>query len=187
MHNCEPTSKDIESTILNPKMKSNKVFEPSTPKASIEFSVELKKVINERNILTTKTRKRVFEALDEIKTKNEDETRNFKREKSLLEIVNSEIKYVHQLEIIINFFLNPADDRKLLKPDDFHTVFGHINTIYNINKELLQELEKGYNYVAIAFSKIAPFFKLYSAYAYDFKNILSILQVRIFLFETLVK
>lgn len=165
------------------KSKPNKMFDPLTPKASIEFSLELKKVINERNILTSKTRKRVFEALDEIKTKSEDETRHYKRERALLEIVNTEIKYVQQLETIINFFLKPTEDRKLLKPDDFQAVFGHINTICNVNKVLLQELDKGYSNVANAFSKIAPFFKLYSAYAYDFKHILSILQVRFSLFH----
>lgn len=179
MQDSEKDVKGSGSPILNIKLKQNKVSEPSTPKASIEFSLELKKVINERNILTSKTRKKVFEALDEIKTKSEDETRHFKRQKALLEIINSEIKYVHQLETIINFFLKPTEDRKLLRPDDFQSVFGHINTIYNVNKELLQELDKGYGNVAKAFSKIAPFFKLYSAYAYDFKQILSVLQVRI--------
>lgn len=166
-----------------PKIKTQKrMQDPLTPKASIEFSIELKKVINERNILTSKTRKRVFEALDEIKTKSEEETRHFKRERALLEIINSEIKYVHQLETIINFFLKPTKEGKLLKSDDFQIVFGHINTIYNVNKVLLEHLDKGSKNVANAFTKVIPFLKLYSAYALDFKYILSILQVSTFYF-----
>lgn len=176
-NNCENAGQTSQSELVHSKWKQNKLCEPSTPKASIEFSVELKKVLNERNILTSKTRKRVFDALDEIKTKSEEETRNFKRDKVLLEIVNSEMKYIHQLETIINYFLKPTEERELLKECDFQCVFGHINTIYRINKELLLELDKGFENIAYAFSKLAPFFKLYSAYAYDFKHILSLMQV----------
>ncbi|XP_066257647.1 rho guanine nucleotide exchange factor 39-like [Euwallacea similis] len=149
---------------------------PSTPKPNLELASELKKVINERNILTSKTRKRVFACLDEIKSKTEKETLNFSREKSLLEIVNSEIKYVQQLETIINFFMKPAIERKLLKPDHYEILFGNINTIYDINKELLNKLDKGFDNVANAFSKIAPFLKLYSVYAYEFRKSITILQ-----------
>ncbi|XP_030750379.1 putative protein tag-52 [Sitophilus oryzae] len=176
------TPKDVKKMKVISKMKletlKNKFtnYEPHTPKASIELSLELKKVINERNMLTSKTRKRVFEALDEMKSRSEEETRSFKREKALLEIVNSEIKYVKQLETIINFFMVPAEERKLLKPDDFEVLFGNIKTIYNINKELLDELDKGFYNVANAFFKIAPFLKLYSVYAYEFRNIIRILQ-----------
>ncbi|XP_050316276.1 FYVE, RhoGEF and PH domain-containing protein 6 isoform X2 [Anthonomus grandis grandis] len=159
------------------KLRKNIVgFEPHTPKASIELTLELKKVINERNILTSKTRKRVFDCLDELKSNTEEESRNFKKEKALLEIVNSEIKYVKQLEIIINFFMKPVQEKKLLKIDDYEVLFGNITTIYNINKELLEELDKGFDNVPHAFSKIAPFLKLYSVYAYQFRNNLKILQ-----------
>ncbi|XP_018567136.1 FYVE, RhoGEF and PH domain-containing protein 3 [Anoplophora glabripennis] len=151
-------------------------FEPVTPKAHIEFSLELKKAINERNILTSKTKKHVFEALDEIKNKTEEARRTFKKEKAVLEIVNSEIKYVHQLEIIINFFMKPIKEHNLLKPDDYGILFSNIYTIYNVNKELLDELDKGVGNIATAFSKIAPFLKLYSVYAYEFKDSLKILQ-----------
>ncbi|CAG9767504.1 unnamed protein product [Ceutorhynchus assimilis] len=174
------TPKDISKFIKNPKSSCKKVkkflSEPHTPKASMELALELKKVINERNLLTSKTRKRVFDCLDELKSNREEESRNFKREKALLEIVNSEIKYVKQLEIIIEFFLKPVQEKELLKPDDYEVLFGNIITIYNINKELLEELDKGFDNVANAFSKIAPFLKLYSVYAYEFRNSLRILQ-----------
>lgn len=166
--------------LTEPNMKQIKAsvpYEPVTPKAHIEFSLELKKAINERNILTSKTKKHVFEALDEIKNKTEEERRRFKREKALLEIINSEIKYIHQLEIIINFFMKPTKERKLLKPDDYGILFSNVSTIYSVNKELLDELDKGVENIANAFSKIAPFLKLYSVYAYEFKNSLKILQV----------
>ncbi|CAH1113184.1 unnamed protein product [Psylliodes chrysocephalus] len=167
-----------QKPILNVTLKDLQYngVDPSTPQAHVQFSQELKKVLNERNILTCKTRKHVFDALDELKKTDEDESRRNKREKSLLEIVNSEIKYVHQLEIIIMFFLKPTQERKLLRSEDFQTLFGHITPIHNINKELLLELEESSNNVAKAFWRIAPFFKVYSVYACEFKNILNILQ-----------
>ncbi|KAL1501709.1 hypothetical protein ABEB36_006990 [Hypothenemus hampei] len=156
--------------------QSNHYYEASTPKASLELAVELKKVINERNILTSKTRKRVFECLDEMKVNTEMESRNYKRENILLEIVNSEIKYVKQLETIIEFFMKPIQEKKLLKADEYEILFGNINTIYSINKQLLEELDKGFDNMANAFSKIAPFLKLYSVYASDFRKTIKILQ-----------
>ncbi|XP_023023743.2 rho guanine nucleotide exchange factor 4 [Leptinotarsa decemlineata] len=169
-------SKYNDKNVSSAKSANDNILEPATPQANMEFSQELKKIINERNILTTKTRKRVFEALDEIKSRSEEESRNFKREKSILEIINSEIKYVHQLEIIMNFFMKPTKEQKLLRADDFQVLFGNIGTIYNVNKELLEELNVGVDNVARAFTKIGPFLKLYSVYAYEFKNILNILQ-----------
>lgn len=75
------------------------------------------------------------------------------------------------------FFLKPTQERKLLRSEDFQTLFGHITPIHNINKELLLELEESSNNVAKAFWRIVPFFKVYSVYACEFKNILNILQV----------
>lgn len=172
------TGSKISPTSKHVKAKKNN-FDPHTPKASVELALELKKVINERNILTSKTRKRVFDCLDEIKSSSETERRDFKREKALLEIVNSEIKYVKQLETIIEFFMVPVQDQVLLKPDDYEILFGNIRTIYNINKELLEQLDQGFDHIPQAFNKIAPFLKLYSVYAYGFKNQLKILQVRL--------
>lgn len=171
--NKQPTKTKNESPV---NITKNTEIEPSTPRANIEFSEEIRKVLHDRNMLTSKTRKTVFDALDEIKTRGEEENRVYKREKALLEIINSEIKYVHQLEIIINFFSKPTQLNKLLRHDDFQTVFGSILPIYNVNKELLDELEKSTGNVAGAFCKFAPFFKVYSVYACEFKNILNILQ-----------
>uniref|UniRef100_A0A6P7GAZ5 Rho guanine nucleotide exchange factor 39 n=1 Tax=Diabrotica virgifera virgifera TaxID=50390 RepID=A0A6P7GAZ5_DIAVI len=191
---CSVKLKPLKSSVFNKKYsemspkkqsanktpgKTSKILVVSTentPQTHMEFSQELKKVLNERNVLTSKTRKTVFDALDEIKTKGEEENRLYKREKALLEIIESETKYVHQLEMIINFFLNPSVDKKLLKGEDFESLFGNILPIYNVNKELLEELEKSSSNVAKAFYKVAPFFKLYSVYACEFKNILKILQ-----------
>lgn len=167
---------DVKNTPVKPCYV---LLEPVTPKANIDFSVELKKVINERNLLTTKTRKRVTEALEEIECENENYTRKNKKENILKEILKSEENYLRHLQVIIEFFIKPVQEKQLLKPRDFDVLFGDINTIYKINKELLEELQKAPNNVAKAFSTIAPFFKCYSFYASGFKRSLEILQVLI--------
>ncbi|RZC35008.1 RhoGEF and/or PH domain containing protein [Asbolus verrucosus] len=152
------------------------LLEPITPKNAVDFSGELKKVINERNILTTKTRKRVTEALEEIQCETEEDNRKTKKQNILAEILDSEENYVRQLEVIMEFFIKPTKERELLKPRDYDTLFSNIHSIYKINKELLVELRKGPGNVAKAFSNIAPFFKCYSFYAFEFKKSLDILQ-----------
>ncbi|KAH0813008.1 hypothetical protein GEV33_009781 [Tenebrio molitor] len=152
------------------------LLEPITPKANVDFSAELKKVINERNMLTTKTRKRVTEALEEIQCETEENNRKNKKQNILTEILESEENYIRQLEVIMEFFIKPVKDRELLKSRDFDALFSDISTIYRINKELLGELKKSPHQVAKAFSSIAPFFKSYSFYASGFRRSLEVLQ-----------
>ncbi|EEZ99641.1 rho guanine nucleotide exchange factor 39 [Tribolium castaneum] len=163
--------------MLTPEVKPCYVLlEPVTPKANVDFSAELKKVINERNLLTSKTRKRMTEALEEIECENEETSRRSQKENILREILDSEENYLRQLEVIMEFFIKPVQEKMLLKSRDFDVLFGDFNTIYKVNKELRQELRKNPKNVAGAFSKIAPFFKCYSFYASGFRNSLDILQ-----------
>ncbi|KAK9885963.1 hypothetical protein WA026_013839 [Henosepilachna vigintioctopunctata] len=147
-----------------------------TPKANIEFSRELKETLHERNLLTTRTKKKVFDVLNEIEENHELEGSQRKRENAIFEIIVSEKSYVNQLSVIINFFMKPIKQRKLLNNNDYETLFGNIQTIYTVNNTLLKELYRGSTNVANAFLKIAPYFKLYSSYAIGFKNTLSTLQ-----------
>lgn len=94
------------------------------------------------------------------------------------EIVTSEKAYIKQLERLIIFFVNPLKDLIDLKS---HTaLFGQLELIYNLNKELLLQLETNLEQLGEefgnAFYKMAPFFKLYSVYAFDYKNSLISIQ-----------
>ncbi|XP_026672912.1 FYVE, RhoGEF and PH domain-containing protein 4, partial [Ceratina calcarata] len=48
----------------------------------------------------------------------------------------------------------------------------------NVSGELVRELKHDPQNIAGAFHKLAPFFKLYSVYAYDYEQILSLLQMK---------
>lgn len=174
----------------------------STPKTD-DFSAELRQMIHDNNILTVRTRTKcklndlkmmivhfsmtmdclilVITELDNVSAESKEEKRENIRKKALEEIYTSEISYLDQLNKVIVFFMHPIKGENFLSQCDFNTVFGNIETIYNVNGELLTELKNDLENVAYAFLKFAPFFKLYSFYAYDYKKAISILQVRILL------
>lgn len=98
------------------------------------------------------------------------------RLQAIEEILTSEKSYLNQLEILMNYFIIPLKERAIIDDASHMTLFGQIEMIYNLNGELLHELEVDLENVGNAFLKIAPFFKLYSVYAFDYKNALLILQ-----------
>lgn len=57
------------------------------------------------------------------------------------------------------------------------SLFGNIESIYQVNGELVHQLSVQRNNVGAAFVRLAPFFKLYSMYAYDYKAVLNLLEV----------
>lgn len=162
-----------QTPIKRPTSAPNSEFH--TP---LTFSKELKQVLNERNLLTAKTRKRVCSLLDRITPDKNDvfDRRQSFRLQAIQEIITSEKAYLKQLEILMEFFVVPLKDQGILSDTSHTTLFGQIEMIYNLNGELLKEVERDEENVAQAFLKMAPFFKLYSVYAFDYKNALLILQ-----------
>ena len=147
---------------------------PRTPQSSL--SAELKEVISNRNMLTTRTRMKVLNALDEIQNHNINKKHQRLRSQAIQEILTSEVTYLRQLEIIMEFFMRPICEKQLLNHASYTTLFENIETLYNVNAELLKELKQDPENVAPAFCKLAPFFKLYSVYAYNYKRALILLQ-----------
>lgn len=144
----------------------------------LSFSKELKQVLNERNLLTAKSRKKVCSLLDHITPDKNDvfDRRQGFRQQAIQEIISSEKTYLKQLEILMDYFVVPLKQQGILSDSSHTTLFGQIEMIYNLNGELLKEIESNQENVAQAFLKMAPFFKLYSVYAFDYKNALLILQ-----------
>lgn len=147
-----------------------------TPQSQLTLSAELRKVIHERNILTTRTRMKVLSELDGINKTSEEIRKMGLREKTIQEILTSEMSYLHQIEILIQYFMEPLKKSSFISTTEYTTLFGHLDTIYKVNGELLNEMKNNPNNVGAAFLKLAPFFKLYSVYAYDYKNVLNLLQ-----------
>jgi len=73
--------------------------------------------------------------------------------------------------------MEPLKKKSFIPHATYMTLFGHFKTLYNVNGELLHELKHNPENIAASFLKLAPFFKLYSVYAYDYKEAIAVLQV----------
>lgn len=104
-----------------------------------------------------------------------DKRRSLRRQ-SIEEILTSEKSYLKQLEILIKYFINPLKEKNLIELSVHTSLFGQIEMIYNLNGEFLKELETNLDNIALSFVKMAPYFKLYSVYAFDYKNAILIVQ-----------
>lgn len=153
-----------------------------TPPLRSNLRDELKQVLMQRNCLTAKSQSKALSIFDDINSSPETTpTRpSDLRKRAIEEILTSEKRYIDQLEVLQNHFIKPLKKHGMLDVKSHTALFGQIDMIYSLNKELLHELERDLDNVAQAFLKLAPFFKLYSVYAFDFKNSLLRLQVRFF-------
>lgn len=98
------------------------------------------------------------------------------RMQAVQEIITSEKSYLEQLDLLMKYFVRPLKDQAIINTSNHTALFGQIEMIYNLNGEFLRELEANMENVAQAFLKMAPFFKLYSVYAFDYRGALFILQ-----------
>lgn len=58
-----------------------------------------------------------------------------------------------------------------------NTLFGNVESIYDVNKEFFTRLQESKENIVSAFLTTAPFFKLYSVYAYNYKNVINMIEV----------
>ncbi|XP_017043465.1 kalirin [Drosophila ficusphila] len=156
-------------------------FIPS-PQTPLSFSRELRQVLQERNLLTAKSRRKVCSMLDSnnsspIGSPNPESGKRLGfRRQAIQEIISSEKSYLEQLELLMNFFVRPLKEQAIIDCSNHTLLFGQIEMIHNLNGEFLRELEANMENVAHAFLKMAPFFKLYSVYAFDYRGALFIIQ-----------
>uniref|UniRef100_A0A0A9Y6A8 FYVE, RhoGEF and PH domain-containing protein 6 n=1 Tax=Lygus hesperus TaxID=30085 RepID=A0A0A9Y6A8_LYGHE len=145
---------------------------PSTP----TLSLELKALIMQRNVLTSRSKSRVLKSLDQHINEDKASRQAELKAKAIEEIFSSEASYLNTLEIAMKFFKTPVLESNLKIPEGLKTLFDNLESLYNVNGELLNELKKHGEDVAKAFITVAPFFKLYSVYAYDYRQGIAVLQ-----------
>ncbi|KAL7732077.1 hypothetical protein ACLKA6_015838 [Drosophila palustris] len=168
--------------MFTPRQKNHKQGVGMSPHTPLSFSRELRQVLQERNLLTAKSRKKVCSMLDSnssspIGSPNPESGKRMGfRLQAVQEIISSEKSYLEQLELLMNFFVRPLKEQAIIDASNHTALFGQIEMIHNLNGEFLRELEANMENVAQAFLKMAPFFKLYSVYAFDYRGALFILQ-----------
>lgn len=102
------------------------------------------------------------------------EKRESLRIRAIREVLETERTYLNSLNKLINLYIVPL--KAILDPPTHNVLFGHVEMIYNLNSELLTELQTDLNNVGSAFLRLGPFLKLYSVYAFDYKKVLLTLQ-----------
>jgi hypothetical protein len=162
-----------------------------TPQMKLDLRKELQQAINRRNILSKRSKQKAMQFLESSFNGDEDKTETLEteatdgdrrinlRRKAIEEILSSEKSYISQLDKLITYFVNPLKNQNLIDMASHTALFGQLELIHNINNELLQRLESNLDNVAEAFLKLAPFFKIYSVYAFDYKNSMILLQVNL--------
>lgn len=153
-----------------------------TPQLKMDLRKELQQAINRRNNLTQNSKLKCIKFLENSfeekpsSTPTDYDRRNQLRRKATEEILTSERSYIAQLDKLVNFFVNPLKNLNLIDIGSHTSLFGQLELIHNINSELLSRLDADLDDVANAFLKLAPFFKIYSVYAFDYRNSMILLQ-----------
>lgn len=165
-------------------LRNNRIHEGFvTPQQKMDLRKELQQAIHRRNALSQRSKLKCIKFLENSyeETPNKEEStdydrRNQLRRKATEEILTSERSYIAQLDKLVNFFVNPLKTLNLIDIASHTNLFGQLELIHNINNELLSRLETDLDDVANAFLKLAPFFKIYSVYAFDYRNSMILLQ-----------
>lgn len=153
-----------------------------TPQQKMDLRKELQLAIHRRNALSQRSKLKCIKFLENSyeEPSREEPTdydrRNQLRRKATEEILTSERSYIAQLDKLVVFFVNPLKTLNLIDMASHTSLFGQLELIHNINNELLSRLETDIDDVANAFLKLAPFFKIYSVYAFDFRASMILLQ-----------
>ncbi|GFS01735.1 rho guanine nucleotide exchange factor [Elysia marginata] len=97
-----------------------------------------------------------------------------RRRKVLKELVDTERRYLHHLQLINKYFFFPLKFAYII-PDSVHSIlFSNLEEIYDVNVALLEQIEQ--SSIGAAFSQMGPFLKLYSTYANNHQQALNTLQ-----------
>ncbi|XP_053139966.1 pleckstrin homology domain-containing family G member 3 [Hemicordylus capensis] len=101
-------------------------------------------------------------------------------ERVVLEIVESERMYVRDLRNIVENYLGKIIDTQelLLRPEQVSALFGNIEDIYELNSELLQDLDSCHNdpvAVARCFVDRSQDFDIYTQYCNNYPNSVAVL------------
>lgn len=91
--------------------------------------------------------------------------------------MNYNLKFTIPTFNVLQFFKRPMEEQKLASNQILSKLFGNVETILNVNKELLVQLHPAKENVGEVFLSTAPFLKLYSVYAFNYKNVIETLQV----------
>ncbi|KAI9201937.1 uncharacterized protein BJ171DRAFT_601297 [Polychytrium aggregatum] len=105
-----------------------------------------------------------------------------KRQEVIHEVIYTERDYVDDLRTIIEIYIQPIKERKLLRPKDITVVFSNLEDLQRLNQEFLSWLEQKQkestivNQVGDLFIQISEGLKIYTLYCSNYPHALVKLQ-----------
>eukprot|EP01105_Mastigella_eilhardi_P024082 TRINITY_DN6209_c0_g2_i1.p1 TRINITY_DN6209_c0_g2~~TRINITY_DN6209_c0_g2_i1.p1 ORF type:complete len:490 (+),score=130.13 TRINITY_DN6209_c0_g2_i1:80-1549(+) len=98
------------------------------------------------------------------------------------EILTTERQYVQSLGELVKLYVAPCRDQQILPQADQLTLFSNVESIRQLNEELLARLEKSVAAwsetakLADVFTKLGPMLRLYKVYASNYQNATALLH-----------
>jgi FYVE/RhoGEF/PH domain-containing protein 5/6 len=104
------------------------------------------------------------------------------RDKAATELYTTEKTYVASLETLVKFYLKPLRTMNLISKNKVTFMFGNMEHILIINKELLDALEKRMQQweenqaLGDVMNKLVPWLRLYSEYCSNYHNVIAMVM-----------
>ncbi|XP_037800558.1 FYVE, RhoGEF and PH domain-containing protein 3-like [Penaeus monodon] len=97
------------------------------------------------------------------------------RDKIIKEIILTEKTYLQQLHTLDKFFAKPLLERDFFPVHVHSAIFGELASLQHMNNELYHALTSEDGDVGKAFLHLAPFLKVYSSYAKNYQQAMSLI------------
>ncbi|XP_040164859.1 putative protein tag-52 [Anopheles arabiensis] len=164
-----------------PKTPLRMQLQPLMPEDMRSELIAALKVQNVQNVRVGSARRFALPGTHSSKSpadvrNTEADKRQQLRLQAIREIRTSEESYLRQLDLLLEYFVTPLRTNGFLTEKVHNQIFGQLDTIHNLSQELLRKLDDDLDNVVKAFTNLGPFFKLYSVYAFDYRNSLCTLQ-----------
>jgi hypothetical protein len=99
------------------------------------------------------------------------------RKNVVQEVCTTEDAYRTALTTTVDLFLRPLQKKKFIKPDEITTLFGTVEQLLNVHRELQKALSEEMSRddmthprIGAVISKMSPFLKIYTEYVNNFDN-----------------
>eukprot|EP01091_Cochliopodium_minus_P009689 TRINITY_DN2439_c0_g1_i1.p1 TRINITY_DN2439_c0_g1~~TRINITY_DN2439_c0_g1_i1.p1 ORF type:complete len:352 (-),score=104.13 TRINITY_DN2439_c0_g1_i1:29-1084(-) len=105
-----------------------------------------------------------------------------KRSRIVKEILSTEQSYGDQIKIMIEFYMKPMSNQKIVKEEKVKIIFGNIDVIYQIHLLFLESLQKGLNNyqsnpcISQVFLQLSDAMKLYSIYINGYDDSMDLIE-----------
>jgi hypothetical protein len=64
------------------------------------------------------------------------------RHKIINEFITTETDYVASMELVVEVFINPLREKKLISELNLNLLFSNLETIIQVNKQIVRDLER---------------------------------------------